>query len=470
MGMRHDRVVAHDRSSRANGHTWKRSCHCYLLPVVVSAAFLAASTPLWSQNQERDLRGRVAELVRLLDASHPALRQRAQDELIRFGPAALPLLPPEGTSGLSPEQSRRVAIVRAAMAQTARLASGSATRVTLSAKTITLRDVVAEISRQTGNQIVDLRDQFGQEVTNPEIAVDWKATEFWKVMDELARKSQVGYYLYTGEPYLGLVAQVMAGSPDAVVVYAGPLRMSPVKLVETITYEANSRTCALQLEVAWEPRLRPILLELNSKDIELLDDQGRKITARSRQPAAGQQGEPPPLRIPLEKTMIRADVVLNFEPLPHDAKSIQWLRGRLSLVLPSDIQTFQFPDLLQAKNVTKHQGTLKVTLEEFKEFGEGQWAADLLLEFGSGDTEAFESYQTWFYDNEIYLQKADGTRFASNGGTTLTETQAGRVGIQYRFVDAPGRISDYRLVYKSPSSIARHSVSFEFQNLKLPRR
>lgn len=440
-------------------------CLAVVLLALISMGLPTAPLQAEDQPSRSNLKVQAADLVRLLDASRSSLRQKAQDDLIELGPAVLQFLPTEGTSGLSAEQSRRLALVRGALVQKTTLASAAPSTVTLRAGNITLSDAVAEIQRQTGNQIVDLRDQFGQVVTNPEIAVQWKSTPFWKVMDELASKSQVGYYLYTGEPYLGLVAGPMPMTPVA---YAGPMRAAVKKLVRSITYETGSSECALQLEVAWEPRLRPILLELDPAGIEAIDDQGRKIASETPPSRPAQGDEPPLVKVPVDKTMIRADLVLHFEPPPHDATRIKSLRGRLVVILPAGIQNFQFADLAGARNVSKSKSNLTVTLEEFKEFGEGQWAADLVLEFDAGQRDAFESYQTWFYDNEIYLQKADGTRFACNGGTTLKESGAGRLGIQYRFVDAPGRISDYSLVYKSPSTIVKQSLTFEFQDLKLP--
>ena len=41
-------------------------------------------------------------------------------------------------------------------------------------------------------------------------------------------------------------------------------------------------------------------------------------------------------------------------------------------------------------------------------------------------------------------------------------------GFGYRFVDAPGKISDYTLVYKTPSTIVTDTVPFEFNDLELP--
>ena len=424
---------------------------------------VGGATPAWSQDKPagKELKAQVADLVQQLDSSKAAVRQKAQAELIRLGPAALPLLPAENTQELSAEQTRRLREVRAALGKKSGSGALAASRVTLSAKSITLSDAVAEIQRQTGNQIVDLREDFGQEVTNPEFAAEWKDKPFWEVMDELAAKTGVTYYLHTGEARLGLMMRPPSSAPVA---YAGALRIAATRFVRTIDYENKLKQSVMQIEVAWEPRLRPIQFEQKADELEALDDQDRKIAPETTDRPAAADEEPGTMMAPVDGKMIRTDLALRFEPLEAGAEKFKLLKGKMSVLVPTDFQTFEFSGLAQAKNAKKKSGSVTVTLEQFKELEEGLWGADLLLEFDAKG-EAFESYETWFYDNEIFLQKADGTRFAQNGGTTLTQTDEGHVGIQYRFVDAPGKIADYKLVYKSPSTIVRDSVVYEFKDL-----
>ncbi|MBI3463811.1 MAG: hypothetical protein HY000_12255 [Planctomycetes bacterium] len=414
-----------------------------------------------------ELKAKVAELVKKLDSAKAADREKAQQDLIKLGAAVLPQLPAEDSSNLSAEQRRRLGAVRAALGQKpgsgrkSAAASLKASRVTLVAKAITLNDAVAEIHKQTRNQIVDLREEFGQEVTNPEFEVNWSDKPFWEVMDDLAARSGVSHYLHTGERNVGLVAQPLPATPVA---YAGPLRIALSQIVRRIQFENRQKECVLQLEIAWEPQLKPILFELKAQDLEVLDDQDRRIAADVKErPDEEMRG----MQAPVDSTMIRTDFIVRLEQPAKGAEKIKSLRGKLEIVVPVDVQTFDFADLTKAKDVKKKAASVTVTLEQFKELDEGIWAADVILEF-DGKGEEFESYQTWFYDNEAYLQRADGTRFGQNGGISLHENAPGRLGIQYRFVDAPGKIADYKLVYKTPSTIVRGLLSFELKDLELP--
>jgi hypothetical protein len=451
-------------SSRGCGF-WRIRLNRLLVMAAASTVVLGLGGAVASRAQDetadKDLKAKVAQLIKELDSSKAAARQKAREELINLGRDALPLLPDEDAAELSVEQKRRLADVRRALgAHTGRTLAAS--KVSLKAKNVTLSDTIAEIRKQTGNDLRDIREDFGQPVTNPEFAVDWADKEFWQAMDELAGKSRVGYYLYTGERYLGLVMQPVPQTP---VCYAGPLRIALNEIVRRLNFEDRQKQCTLRLEVAWEPSLKPMLFETKPDALEVVDEQGRKVAVEVEERPPGGDEEMI-MKAPADSTMIRTDFIIRLAQPPKGAEKLS-IKGQMTVTLPAEIQTFDFAEPTKAKNAKRTKGSVAVTLEQFKELEEGLWGADLVLEFDGGG-EAFESYQTWYYDNEIYLQRADGTRFAHNGGTSQTESDGGRIGLQYRFVDAPGKITDYKLIYNTPSAIIRASVPFDFKDVELP--
>jgi hypothetical protein len=437
-----------------------------LLSCFLSLALIGspATAKVMQDKSADDLKSKVTELVQELDAAKATVRQAAQDKLIKLGAEVLPHLPATDAEGLSAEQKRRVGEIRAALGQLSGRASLGGSRVTLSAKGITLSDAMAAIQRQSGNQIVDLREEFGQEVTNPEFAAEWKDKAFWEVLDEIASKTNIGFYLHTGVRQIGLVMEPPRAMPTA---YAGPLRLQLHQVVRRISYEDRQKECVLEFEIAWEPRVRPILFEMKPEDLEVLDDQDRKIAVETGRARPGGEEEGTALKAATEGSMIRADFIVRLAQPDRGADKIKSLRGKLGVLMPTNIQTFDFADLAKAKDVKKQSGNVSVVLEKFRELDTGLWQADVMLQFDA-KSEAFESYETWFYDNEAFLQRADGTRFANNAGQTLTENDDGRVGIQYRFVDAPGKMADYKFVYKTPATIVRETVPFELKDIELP--
>ena len=104
--------------------------------------------------------------------------------------------------------------------------------------------------------------------------------------------------------------------------------------------------------------------------------------------------------------------------------------------------------------------------------------AGLMLEYPA-DGPKFESFQSWLLSNEIYLEKeVDGVlqRFPKNFGEEIGggDDEDNKAFARYRFGDQPekslvlGKISDWKLVYRTPGKIAEVPLTFEFKDLPLP--
>ena len=85
-----------------------------------------------------------------------------------------------------------------------------------------------------------------------------------------------------------------------------------------------------------------------------------------------------------------------------------------------------------------------------------------------GEGPAFESYRQGLFNNRLWLQRADGSRFEHNGGFSNTASDGGKLGFEYLFVDAPGKPADYQLVYETPSKVITVPLEFEFKDIPLP--
>jgi hypothetical protein len=107
-----------------------------------------------------------------------------------------------------------------------------------------------------------------------------------------------------------------------------------------------------------------------------------------------------------------------------------------------------------------------VTLEDC-EIDEHVWKVHVTVAYpGSGP--AFESYRQGLFNNRLWLQKPDGSRFEHNGGFSQTTSDSGKIGFEYLFVDAPGKPADYQFVYETPSKVISIPVEFEFKDVPLP--
>ena len=147
------------------------------------------------------------------------------------------------------------------------------------------------------------------------------------------------------------------------------------------------------------------------------------------------------------------------------AAKIATLKVKGELSIPAGLKTFRFPSLTK-RDVTLKQGEIGVTLAS-AEVDEETWKVNVIIAM-PGTGPAFESYRQGLFNNRIWLQKADGSRFEHNGGFSNTANDAGKLGFEYLFVEAPGKLSDYGLVYETPSKVIVIPVEFEFKDVPLP--
>ena len=57
---------------------------------------------------------------------------------------------------------------------------------------------------------------------------------------------------------------------------------------------------------------------------------------------------------------------------------------------------------------------------------------------------------------------------STTAGFSNTGSDGGKLGFEYLFVDAPGKPSDYQLVYETPSRVITIPLEFEFKDIPLP--
>jgi len=423
-------------------------------------ASLALLAPLyWSHVQAQTetadaaLRDRVPQLIERLDDPKPEARDEAEARLIKLGARALPLLP-DPASATSKERKERLEKVRATLRQAEQETSTGASRVTIQAKAIRLSEALGLIQKQSGNGITDLREQLGVEVTNPAFDLDIQNVPFHEALDRVARLAEVSVNAFTGDGTIGITAGTPAKDP--LIQYVGPFRVAFKQFTEVRDLQAGTSAASAQLEVAWEPRLRPMLLALKSDGLAVKDDKDREV-----KPQAMMESN----EVVLRPENPAVEMNLNLEAPDRSAVRLSSFRVKADVTLPAGIKTFRFPSLAQ-ENVTLKQGDVSATLRNV-EIDEQVWKVNVELVY-PGNGPAFESYRQGLFNNRIWLQKADGSRFEHNGGFSNTSSDGGKLGFEYLFVDAPGKPADYQLVYETPSKVVNIPLEFEFKNVPLP--
>jgi hypothetical protein len=422
--------------------------------MLVACCLSADPTPPASPVNE-ELKTDIRRLVRKLDADQLAEREAAEQSLLDKGPPALDFLP-EVDDKTTAEVRVRLTRVKQKFQQAMAEAAVKPSLITLKDDAMPFSKAIIAIGEQSGNKIEDHREKFGQPVTDPNVKVNFEKTPFWQALDDVLDQAGLTLYPFAEGAGLNVVAkgekQLPLGKSAS---YAGPFRLLPTQAMATRELRTDAgASLNISIETAWEPRLKPIAIRQKMQDIEAVDDKGNALKI---------EGEAD-LEVPVDGSRSAVELMLPFVAPPRDVKEIASIKGKLSAIIPGKVETFQFDNLLKAKNVEKHIAGVTVTLEGVQQNNEA-WEIRVLVKFDeAGD--ALASHRGWIFQNEAYLEGADGKPIAYDAFET-TRQGKDEVGVAYIFsLEKPPE--KMKFTYKTPAALFAPTFEYELKNIKLP--
>jgi hypothetical protein len=331
------------------------------------------------------------------------------------------------------------------------------TKITLSADKMPLADVLKSIEKQTGNRIVDSRDESDSGDKGTEITIELKDEPFWSAMDKILDQAKLGVNSVGGEDALNLVPR---GNDDRPRVegagYEGPFRTEALQAeAERNLRQPKQATLKLQLEVAWEPRLRPIALSQPAADVHASTDDGQELMI-------AQPDALPDVDVPTGTQA--AEIGLPFSLPDRGAKKIATLKGTLHALVPGRHAKFQFQNVTNSIGKSQSLGGVKITLDDIRKNG-AVWEIHMRFGLDEGNT-SLQSHRDWVLQNLSYLTDENG-RHIENAGFESTRQTDNEVGAAY-FFDAANDLSGLTWVYETPASIVDLPVPYELKNIDLP--
>jgi hypothetical protein len=320
-----------------------------------------------------------------------------------------------------------------------------------------LADVFKEFEKQTGNKLIDNRDEQEGGSGNTKITIELKDEPFWSAMDQILDQAKLSVYSYGGEEALSIVARGNDDRPrKGRAVYQGPFRMEVLEVQsQRSVRQPNQKSLKLQLEFAWEPRLRPIALSQPAADVTATGDDDEELSVS--QPESMQDVEVP-------TGTQAAEIVLPFELPSRNVKKIATLKGKLHALVPGRHAKFQFEDLAKAAGKNKRLGGVQVTLDDVRKNG-AVWEIHMRFALDEA-TGALQSHRGWVFQNLSYLVAKDGSRI-ENAGFETTRQTPNEVGMAYLFDVADG-IEGLSWVYETPAAIVDLPVEYELKDIELP--
>jgi len=429
--------------------------------LLLAIALVGNNQSAWACQEpvdEMKVIGRVSELELALSSDDLTVRDAAEKELLALGPVALDYLPPV-SPGQTTDVQQRLLRVRTELERQAVVAVSHPTKVSLAGQK-SLNDVLAAIGKQTGNEIV-LAGTVQADKPDQMIATDWKDAEFWTVMNDLQQRAGLEIDPYVSEPdQLALVedVRVAAGVQAPALPCHGSSSVLSFDLMraDAVRNFANPQTSGinLQLRLRWEPRLRPISLELPMSSITIVDEFDKQHPIEMVDQTIGTMIQP---EIP------QSDIYIPLPLVERQIETIKSLKGTFEVTVPGRIETFEFKNLLKTPDGTSQtRAGAKVTFEGISENLDLK-VLKMSLSFDQPNG-GMESHLGWAYGNRVFLRTADGKEIEPIGTETWQQAEF-LLGVSYLFEEIPEGAD---LVYRTPAAIVKLQVPFELKKIPLP--
>jgi hypothetical protein len=321
----------------------------------------------------------------------------------------------------------------------------------------------AEITRQSGNKLVDYRERFNQEVSDPTIKVELDKVPFWQALDTVLDAAKLTLYNFDEEQVA--LAYTSRGSDAAPRLgrasYGGLFRLEPSKIEATRDLKASMmHGVKLTADVVWEPRVRPIVLEVPLAEISAKDEKGNAIGIDQTEGT---------LEVPVEGTNAAVEIELPLTAPPRSVQSVASIKGKITAVVLGKVETFEFTDvdkIEQAKSAELERGGVTVVVESCRRNGD-IYDVSMRVRFDRA-ANALESHRGWIYNNECYMLDSKLTRI-ENAGLEANLLANNEVGLSYKFdIGDNVKPTGYRFVYRTPAAIIKIPVDFELKGIDLP--
>lgn len=412
--------------------------------------------------------GRLGEevdaLVGELIAPSADARADARERLLELaGPTAkraervLELLPKAGET-MPPALANQLNDLRVEIEKRVAESAISESQVALDVADAPLAKVLAAIELQTDNRLLDNREQFGQQAEARVITATFTGLPFWEAVDLVLDQAEMDVYAYSGDDSLALVNRDEGRGPRlGAASYAGPFRVEATSITATRSLrQPDQKSMNVELEVAWEPRLRPIALSQKLSEVIATNENGERLPLQ-------QPGQSIDLELSFgnQATELR----LPFQLPPRDTTTIATLRGTMEVLAPGREAEFRFEDLKAGRQaITKRNGGVTVTLAGVQKNG-AVWEVHMRLRLDQPG-EALRSHRGWVFDNKTFLLDENGEEIDHAGFETTLQTEE-EIGLAYLFDHEPG-VEGLTWVYRTPSSVHRFPVDYELKDLELP--
>ena len=305
-----------------------------------------------------------------------------------------------------------------------------------------LNEVLSAIEKQTGNPIADRRGNRD----NPNVKLPSGPSTFWQTLDTLG----LGFSAYQPD---GGVALVDAPYRKLRTHYSGLFRFAFKRITVSRDEATQLSHCTVTLDVAWEPRLQLLYLNLEKASV-LQGDADQGLDRQTMRSVAGS---------------CATEIDLRMDAPGGKSRRLDWLKGELRVIGAPKMLEFALPKIAKGSGAELEGVKLRVTEVTRKK---DLWTIDLTIENPEDARKHLESYQSWLDNNRIWLTW--GTHRLEADPNAGDQQDTGKTAkLRYEFrpqgkTPLPPVNAEVTLHYRTPNRVVAFAVPFEFRDLPLP--
>ena len=405
-----------------------------------------------AQEDELQLIETVGQLQKSLDADQESERDDAESKLIGMGVEILDYLRPADENSTT-DYRQRLARIRKALEKNSVNSIANASRVTIKGS-MTVGEALKKIRLQTGNDVQVETDS----IADQEVTLDIEDQEFWSAVGELMSIAKLAIDRYGSEkPNQLMLTPTQNPTRNKIPTrcHARIFQTEVTRVDSSINLNNDSLDfTSINLMLRWEPRLRPISVDVPLQDVKIMDEFDETIDV------------PDPNRVlygTVQPEIPEVEFQLQIPRVDRQIENLKSLKAKIVAVIPGRAEQFRFENvsklspgykLTKAGAVVRYGGTKK---------NEDLYGIKLSLSFDE-ENNALESHQGWVFQNEVYLQDRQGNREEALSLESFQQDNE-MVTIQYYFLKDPG---DRTLVYKTPATIVKMPVNIELKKIPMP--
>jgi len=442
-----------------------------LVRVLVASAIaapLSLSNPVFGADQAatRPVQARIEQLISQFSDDAWAIRQQAHDEVISFGPDAVPCLE-SALKAFRDEEVRSRAEAALRIIAENKLAGPSL--ITMRFKEATAKEVFDEVARQAFTEFRTVPAQLWELREWPRVTIDVDRKPFWAVMRELAEKTGVGPSPGDSSDRRMTLSHGLGSNVfGSYSVHSGPFLIAAQTLHHStsVNLAQGGPVChdfSINLTAYSEPKIRVLGYSSSLQLEEVVDDKDNSLLMGGPQYESTSTGNGWAWGLYAR---------LNYPANP--GTKIAKLRGSIRFTVQTQTHLIEVPDILSAKDVTKAVAGKNFTVKRVTRQGD-QYAVSLVIYQDGRPAHEWSQAQSAIYQNVgVALNDASGRplRFSH---TSSTSSSGDSMEMTYIFNRSEGdgdtgpTGEPTKLVWEIPLESKQISVPFEFTNLPMPR-